>query len=305
MKNIILLIFGLIFCTNLAAQTWWSDDAKWVYGHQNTGFPLEYIVQVYVDGTETINNVVCKVLKSNTRMINLNSNDTTFVEGIYGYAFQSGNKAWCFYDGDFIPIYDFDLNVVEIITLPLDDGSTVDLEVDQIADETIDGQSRRYYNMRIFSDCSAMDDILIKVIEGIGVDATLLEGYQGPFIHRMLDCFTPNPFNSLICHADTKFSYPDGSDCEQIFENVTPISDINNDLSFEVFPNPTVNVLEINNQVGAPIVDLEIYDELGKLISNNIPTNNIINVQELTPGIYYLKAYFDNEQVGMKRFLKF
>ena len=301
MKNILLIIFSLFLSTSLSAQLWWSDDAKWVYGYEGTEWPSQYLIEVYVDGTEVINNVICKVLKSNTRIINNISNDTTYVEEIYGYAFESGNKAWCFYDGDFIPIYDFDLNVVEIITLPLDDGSTVDLEVDQITEETVSGQARRVLNMRVMApNCSAMDGQIIKVIEGIGVDATLLEGYQGPFIHRMLDCFVPDPFNLFICHSDTNLNYPEGVNCEQ----VTSVIEINNDLAFDIFPNPTSGSLQIDNKVGSEIQQIELFNAAGKFIINNTVTNNQIDVSFLKEGIYFLKVHFDNEQIGMKRFVK-
>ena len=302
MKNTtLLLLLSLFLSTNLYAQVWWTNDSKWVFGHENTGYPIEYLEEVYVDGVEVINNIECKVLKSKSRLIDFTNSDTTYQENVYGYAYVSGNKAWCLHDGDFILIYDFDLNVGEMLTLPLDDGTTIDLEVDEILEEMISGQSRKVMNMRVISsNCSPIDGAIIKIIEGIGVDAFLLEGYQGPFVHRMFDCFIPDPFNQLMCYTDSNIIYPEGANCVTL----TSISDIEEELAFEVFPNPTVNQIQFNNNTGTSLIHIEIYNKIGQLVVSDRNSKHSINVRHLESGTYFMKLYFENGQMGIKRFIK-
>ncbi len=73
-------------------------------------------------------------------------------------------------------------------------------------------------------------------------------------------------------------------------EDLNPIS---------IFPNPTKNTLNIINCDNSKI---ELYNELGELILNNV-TNVQINIENQPSGIYYLKI-FQNNVVSFKKIIK-
>lgn len=304
MRYIFTLFFAFIFLGSINAQKWFGDNAKWVYGYDDLNGGIEVTIQLYIDGTQIIDNVVTKVIKANQRTINHNISDTTFIESIYGFAVEGDVGAFAAYESDLITIYDFELNVAEILTLPLDNGTFVQLEVDQISDETINGVSLRYQNMRVITTCSEINDQIIRLYEGIGVVDELIEGYQGPLLHRMLDCFPEAPKLRLICYSDDNISYPEGVDCNIVFDEVTATSNINNQLAFNIYPNPAQQFIYINNEVNADIKHVELFNTTGTKLNNLQYSSSQVNVENITSGIYYLKVYFENGQVGMKRFVK-
>jgi len=73
--------------------------------------------------------------------------------------------------------------------------------------------------------------------------------------------------------------------------------------SFDIFPNPTKNELRITNYE-LRIENIAIYDVYGKIVlshtANRTPQIEI-NVSHLQSGVYFVKAYFDNNEVAVKR----
>lgn len=71
----------------------------------------------------------------------------------------------------------------------------------------------------------------------------------------------------------------------------------NNDISIQIYPNPAINTLFINKRIAKAI----IYDLSGKEIINTY--DNIINVENLDSGIYFIKIMI-NEDEYLKKFIK-
>lgn len=88
-------------------------------------------------------------------------------------------------------------------------------------------------------------------------------------------------------------SFPEPKNCE-----ITSIS-IPKDETCTIFPNPAFNEITV---VGEEINYLSIYDLKGNLIidQKNIGNKLVVNVSDLTSGIYVIKIYTDNSLIVKK-----
>ena len=69
-----------------------------------------------------------------------------------------------------------------------------------------------------------------------------------------------------------------------------------------MFPNPVKDKLTVKSAVD--INKIEVYSILGeKVLSNNL-SNNTLNMESLSKGIYLLKLYQDNQVIGVKKVVK-
>ena len=73
--------------------------------------------------------------------------------------------------------------------------------------------------------------------------------------------------------------------------------------NFDIYPNPLSSKLLIKNQNNKK-GNLTIFDSLGKNVLSLNSIENEINVQYLTPGIYFVKILFQNGVSLTKKFLK-
>jgi hypothetical protein len=187
-------------------------------------------------------------------------------------------------------LYSFDMIVGQIIS-PTGFPS---LKVDSIKTMTIAAFPRKVFYLT--QTCS-YSPVKITLVENIGP----LEAFI--FWTDYYLCYTLNQVNDfeyyyLNCFKDTQGSYPD---------NCTPITAIKTspDLSFSIFPNPADNQIEIDmNQL--KVDKLEILDLAGVshysefLISGS---KYFVNLSQFKEGIYFLKLYSNNQQVGVKKLL--
>jgi hypothetical protein len=98
-----------------------------------------------------------------------------------------------------------------------------------------------------------------------------------------------------------------GSPATIEFRGVTDYASINkqdNTTLFEIYPNPTNNVLNVNlnNYKNAQI---QVIDITGKILftTNTTQTVNSVDVSELTKGVYFIKIT-SNNQTTTKQFVK-
>lgn len=77
---------------------------------------------------------------------------------------------------------------------------------------------------------------------------------------------------------------------------------INSD-KVQIYPNPTKNILNINNETNSEITSISIIDALGRHILKSANTNTI-SVANLNNGVYFLKLEFKNNSIVTKRFIK-
>ena len=79
----------------------------------------------------------------------------------------------------------------------------------------------------------------------------------------------------------------------------------NNLLSFEMYPNPVSDKLNIQLPTGTEKAEVDVFDYTGRLIlSKTISSNNTaIDVQKISKGIYVIRVA-TNSKIGVQRFLK-
>lgn len=88
--------------------------------------------------------------------------------------------------------------------------------------------------------------------------------------------------------------------------NTTQIKKVDNDLDFNIFPNPATDELniKIQNEKGNNKLVIEIYSATGEKISQTIFQQQSINVSALAKGFYMIKLKSNGVVVGVKTFIK-
>ena len=89
-----------------------------------------------------------------------------------------------------------------------------------------------------------------------------------------------------------------------VWETTAGISE-NNLLSFEMYPNPVSDVLNIQLPTGTEKAEVGVFDYTGRLVTSKIISSNdtSIDVQKLSNGIYLIRVSSD-AKIGAQRFIK-
>ncbi len=76
-------------------------------------------------------------------------------------------------------------------------------------------------------------------------------------------------------------------------------------LSFEMYPNPVSDVLNIQLPTGTDKAEVGVYDYTGRLVSIKTISSNdsTLDVQNISKGIYIIRAT-TNSKIGVQRFIK-
>ena len=76
-------------------------------------------------------------------------------------------------------------------------------------------------------------------------------------------------------------------------------------LSFEMYPNPVSDVLNIQLPSGTDKAEVGVYDYTGRLVSTKTISSNdsTLDVQNISKGIYIIRAT-TNSKIGVQRFIK-
>ena len=89
--------------------------------------------------------------------------------------------------------------------------------------------------------------------------------------------------------------------------NVTSTAGIseNNLLSFEMYPNPVSDLLNIQLPTGTEKAEVSVFDYTGRLVSSKTISSNdtAIDVQKISKGIYMIRVA-TNTKIGVQRFIK-
>jgi hypothetical protein len=73
----------------------------------------------------------------------------------------------------------------------------------------------------------------------------------------------------------------------------TGVAEHNNTLNSSVYPNPTENFLHVNYSGSS--AEIKIYNMVGQLMLSRTDATGIIDLSELTPGIYHLRILSDGK----------
>lgn len=97
--------------------------------------------------------------------------------------------------------------------------------------------------------------------------------------------------------AVTKYiDYVVGQDCELGINNF----ELTN--SIKLYPNPAKGILHIDSN-HLSISKIEFYSIIGNKISERKENYNLINIADLSRGVYLLKVYVENDKVVIKRLI--
>ena len=79
----------------------------------------------------------------------------------------------------------------------------------------------------------------------------------------------------------------------------------NNLLSFEIYPNPVSDLLNIQLPTGTEKAEVSVFDYTGRLVSSKTISSNdtAIDVQKISKGIYMIRLAANNK-IGAQRFIK-
>jgi plastocyanin len=129
---------------------------------------------------------------------------------------------------------------------------------------------------------------------GFGVDAT-----RYPSGHEYSHTFTTVGVNTYECspHPDSMYG--------TITVTSTAGISKNNLLSFEMYPNPVSDLLNIQLPTGTEKAEISVFDYTGRLVSSKIISSNdtAIDVQKISRGIYMIRVA-TNTKIGVQRFIK-
>ncbi len=97
-----------------------------------------------------------------------------------------------------------------------------------------------------------------------------------------------------------------GSICDTLHIGIDDVPDVES--AFNLFPNPTTRLLYVTQKVNATIRAVEVFNTLGQKMDvrySSIKNNEYleINVQHLSPGVYFLEMVTDGEKV-VRRFVR-
>jgi len=78
-------------------------------------------------------------------------------------------------------------------------------------------------------------------------------------------------------------------------ENYTILGNVDFEESLiSIYPNPTSNLLTIQNQNGLDIESVSLYDALGRKVMENTESTEAIDISNLTTGIYFIHIATDS-----------
>ena len=122
------------------------------------------------------------------------------------------------------------------------------------------------------------------------------------------NCVQLTSFNGFTIpnHPNYFLGAEAGSVCDTLHIGIDDVPDVES--AFNLFPNPTTRLLYVTQKVNATIRNLEVFNTLGQKMDvrySSIKNNEYmeINVQHLSPGVYFLEMVTDGEKV-VRRFVR-
>ena len=76
--------------------------------------------------------------------------------------------------------------------------------------------------------------------------------------------------------------------------------------SVSIFPNPTNNSFSVESEKFNENTVIKIINEFSQIVyhSNLFSDKNLINIEQLSNGIYFLQIFENNKLIGVKKILK-
>jgi len=200
------------------------------------------------------------------------------------------------YDGGTHLLFDFNLSAGQLypptFNNPYNPSSDSLMVVSE--DSVLLGNAyHKKWNLSVKTAGVLHDSAFVSIIEGEGSTYGLSADLVTPF----------ETTDALICFsiADTVL-YPDGAAaCDRTID----ISEMNTVSSFEIYPNPAHNMIQLNLIYSETEIPVSLFNSQGQKISEQIVNGNsaFINVSSLPHGLYFIHIG-SGRNAGVKGFLK-
>ena len=326
----LVIIVSVLFGLEMSSYS----QLKYFFPDSNACFSVSY-VKYWFQGDIVIENVKCKKVYRQYNDSIADFNKAHYYAAIWEDTVSE--KIYCFHNGDTFLLYDFAVNVGDIVRyyslwMWSEEQQEVVESIDSIL---IDGQYRKRINFLI--DIPGGEGKEIESwIEGIGST----NGLFSPGIFNIADIGYPP---KLLCvHIDERVIYQIKDNCFIPIGPTNIIEPLNEGL--KIYPNPAGNQLTIEcgatkgEHAGSPL-QIEIYDvvgqrvgtyqfpsfggagvvldsqttpsyghpseggELAPSLSERVGGEVIIDISHLAKGMYFLKIYTD-KGITIKKFVK-
>lgn len=310
---IISYILTLVGLTQLYCQyiPFIGKDKYWIYREHDNGEPAPKNISAFINwlGKDTIinNKQYVSVLSSNLPgddpcsmppcfypffpyQVSFNKarsnyfiREDTVERKVYCLTLDQPSICW---NNEEYVLFDFNLNIGDTLSNcnKMMNANLTFFEqtgaIESIATEFRYGKLRKVWNfMGILFRGGLTGLTKIELIEGIG----FVKNYT----------FFPSENTQLIIYCEGSLA-----DCHLINEIKNPSKDHS---IIHVYPNPSINKIYISSQ--NDIDDIEIMELLGKNHRCAIKDKQI-DISQLTNGLYHIKVYFSNGNIGYSKFMK-
>ncbi|SFN85936.1 Por secretion system C-terminal sorting domain-containing protein [Paenimyroides ummariense] len=159
-----------------------------------------------------------------------------------------------------------------------------------------------YNNKKIYFETPYFNKVTVGDFLSKSTSTNLIDDFKPTSVHLSS---TANIINAS--QMDHKYDNIKITRLKTVPTNIIALS-INEQLaqSFNLYPNPATNVINITNSENISVKQVEIYDITGKLINSqnfNNETEIQLNIENLTSGTYLLHLH-TNEGVAVKKMIK-
>jgi hypothetical protein len=318
MKNLIITTLALLFDVNLIAQNpngWIEEGAEW---HHRYFAVMNGYVRHYLDGTETINDTIYQVVKSDYQLAYNQPDGSVVVTDVAPG--QSQYKFFTSGDSVFIrkedalqfvwhrnpqvgDIWDFGIqgtdeagNPIHAYAIvqglePIEIGGIPTLDI--IAAPCKDEQGTLFFP-REFDNVYpyAMFVSRINTLVGPRHDFS----YIGQFYTTQIIAITSFYYDRILCYSSDETSlhlFDSAPDCN----NGILYEEQNRIINFTLHPNPASTSFTITNP--EQILSIQIFDAQGRLHlqSESLP----VDVSSMTPGMYWVQLETVDGHVKMEK----
>ncbi|WP_317896748.1 T9SS type A sorting domain-containing protein [Aurantibacillus circumpalustris] len=313
-KIVLLLLISLIASTTKSQVVFSPPGAEWSYniywsGGGNPAWQYTYLEKIIYKKDSILNSDTLKVLTHNRFYLECDQGiakttlikqkgDTIFMsnrgtrnqwEILYNFNTQAG-QSW--QTSVRTNLYSTDSNAVYVYTITVDSTTTINQNGFNL--------KRLFVRYAGGSFPNQASNYAATITERFGCNRFLFNYYN--FSRGFCDA---DWFQTNLCYKDSQFGTKQFTNRPCDFQNITGITENENENIFAVFPNPASNNLTIENKSSTQSLRLEICDLLGKSIcKQNLEGTQTIDVSSLQNGIYFLQVYDKMELLFTKKIVK-
>ena len=293
------LYFSLVFPIFGLSQNWAPIGAKW---HFSKFYDFHLDIQEYTL-IESVGDTIINRIPSTHLVIKNNWACSITDDHVFMYqTLENKIYAKINIESEFHMLYNFSAKIGDSWKFPIMFNSmytdTLQYTVTNIFTTNINGHTRKVLSCDLEFKLGVFwyRAYATQLIEGIG-DIHYMFPWQVQF------CDEDYIFG-LRCYEDNEiglFHYNTNVECDYITETSNSQLEQNNDI--EIFPNPSLNRIYINNPE-LIYLKLEVIDSQGNVLLKKDGFITEIVPDELAPGLYFIRIFNSNGKISVKRLIK-